>query len=216
VAEPLDDAPNRSETSARLAPNGRLVTRREIVDTALVIAERLGVSRVTMRILADELGVSVATAYYHVQDKAELLRLMGDAALAQVACPQRQAPWDQRLIELSDDVRRTTARYPGLFPTVPGVLEGPEVERLSECTLEMLRDAGVPDEELEAALLAVATYTWGQLLLDALGREALPPESHRSSRRARAATSPAPTVEGSFEILLDGIRSRGRLGRHRR
>jgi hypothetical protein len=128
-----------------------------------------------------------------------LLRLMGDAALAQVQCPRSGSPWDRRLIALSEDVRRTTARYPGLFPAVPGVTEGPEVARLSECTLEMLRDAGIREEELEATLLAVATYTWGQLLLDSLGREAV-----------AVATTPAPPFETSFEILLDGIRSRGR------
>jgi AcrR family transcriptional regulator len=189
------------------------LSRQEIVNAALQIAERVGVDRVTMRILADELGVSVATAYYHVAGKAELLQLMGDAALAQVACPSRDAPWDRRLIELSDHVRHTTARYPGLFPTAPGVLEGPEVERLSECTMDMLRDAGVPEEDLEAALLAVATYTWGQLLLDALGREALSVESRGSSRRASAPTAPGPTFEASFEFLLDGVRSRGRAAR---
>ncbi len=194
---------------------GRLVSRQEIVAAALVVAERLGVAGVTMRILADELGVSVATAYYHVKDKAELLRLMGDAALAQVHCPSRRLAWDRRLVALSDDVRRTTARYPGLFPAVPGVTEGPEVARLSECTLEMLRDAGVPEEELEATLLAVATYIWGQLLLDSLGRDALSAESRGTARRQGPdAASPGSTFETSFEILLDGIRSRGRAPRH--
>ena len=64
----------------------------------MMIAERVGVAGVTMRILADELGVSVATAYYHVKDKAELLRLMGDAAFAKVPCPPPGPPWDLRLV----------------------------------------------------------------------------------------------------------------------
>ncbi len=211
MARPKDAKDPDPPLAMRPQPvNGRLVSRQEIVDAALVIAERVGVAGVTMRILAEELGVSVATAYYHVKDKAELLRLMGDAALSQVRCPPRDSPWDQRLVALSDDVRRTTARYPGLFPTVPGVTEGPEVARLSECTLEMLRDADVREEELEATLLAIATYTWGQLLLDSLGREALSAESRGSSRRREpGATSPVP-FEASFEILLDGIRNRGR------
>jgi AcrR family transcriptional regulator len=163
-----------------------------------------------MRMLAEELGVSVATAYYHVKDKAELLRLMADATLAQVPCPPRDQPWDARLVALSEDVRRTTARYPGLMSNVPGFTEGPEVARLSECTLDMLRDAGIADEELEAALLAVATYIWGQLLLDALGREALSPESRGSSRRSAPAPPAVPTFATSFQIVLDGIRHRGR------
>jgi TetR/AcrR family tetracycline transcriptional repressor len=207
-----DDARTIDKPSPMHGPvaGGRRVSRQEIVAAALVVAERLGVAGVTMRILADELGVSVATAYYHVKDKAELLQLMGEAALAQVHCPSHGLGWDERLVALSDDVRRTTARYPGLFPAVPGVTEGPEVARLSECTLGMLRDAGVPEEELEATLLAVATYIWGQLLLDALGREALSTRSRGSSRRREpGATAQVPTFETSFEILLDGIRGRG-------
>jgi AcrR family transcriptional regulator len=185
------------------------VSREEIIDTALVIAERIGVEGITMRVLADELGVSVATAYYHVKDKAELLRLMGDATLANVPCPPRDEPWDRRLVLLFEDVRRTTARYPGLFPGTPGITEGPEVARLSECTLEMLQDAGVPETELEAALGAVATYTWGRLLLDSLGQEALSPESRRSSRPPDRLEPSAPTFAESFEFLLEGIRNRG-------
>jgi AcrR family transcriptional regulator len=202
--------PNADASTPAGEAGGRLVSRQEIIDAALVIAERVGVAGVTMRLLADELGVSVATAYYHVKDKAELLRLMGDATLATVPCPPRDAPWDRRLLSLSEDVRRTTARYPGLFPGTPGITEGPEVARLSECTLDMLRDAGVPEAELEAALVAVATYTWGRLLLDSLGQEALSPESRRSSRRRDTLEPSAPTFEASFEFLLEGIRNRGR------
>jgi hypothetical protein len=74
--------------------------------------------------------------------------------------------------------------------------------------MEMLHDAGVPDDELDTVLLAVATYTWGQLLLDSLGREALSAES-RGSGRASGAAPRVPTFAASFEILLDGIRARG-------
>ena len=201
---------NADASTPAAEAGGRLVSRQEIIDTALAITERVGVAGVTMRLLADELGVSVATAYYHVKDKAELLRLMGDATLANVPCPPRNAPWDRRLLALSEDVRRTTARYPGLFPGTPGITEGPEVARLSECTLEMLRDAGVPEAELETALVAVATYTWGRLLLDSLGQDALSPKSRRSSRRPDVAEPSTPTFASSFEFLLDGIRQRGR------
>jgi AcrR family transcriptional regulator len=212
VPSPGESTPHRNSDASTPAgaAGGRLVSRQEIIDTALVIAERVGVAGVTMRLLADELGVSVATAYYHVKDKAELLRLMGDATLADVPCPPRDAPWDRRLLALSEDVRRTTARYRGLFPGAPGITEGPEVARLSECTLEMLRDAGVPEGELEAALGAVATYIWGRLLLDSLGQDALSRGSRRSSRRAVDTEPSAPTFEASFEFLLDGIRHRGR------
>jgi AcrR family transcriptional regulator len=213
LAHPEDDTLNSHDDGATRV-TGRLVSRDEIVETALAIAERGGVEGVTMRILAEELGVSVATAYYHVQDKAELLQLMGEAMLAKVPCPPAHLPWDARLVTLSEDVRRNTARYPGLFARVPGITEGAEVERLSECTLQMLRDAGISEDDLEATLLAVATYTWGRLLLDALGREALAPAQLASSRgRGPAATAPPST---GLEILLDGIRYRASQSRAQR
>ena len=161
-----------------------------------------------MRTLAEELGISVATAYYHVEDKAELLGLMGEAALAKVRCPPPGTPWDVRLATLSQDVRRSLARYPGLFPVIPAVFEGSEVERLGQCTMGMLRDAGLPDEDLQPALVAVATHMWGQLLLDSLGREAIALEPRASSPRSRLAARDTAAFETGFEVLLDGIRHR--------
>jgi len=126
-----------------------------------------------------------------------------------VHCPSTRLAWDVRLVALSLDVRRTTARYPGLFPDVPGVTEGPGVGRLTECTVQMLRDAGLPDEELQPALVAVATYIWGQLLLDTLGREAIAARPGDASP-ATASTDSYAAFETGFQILLDGIRHRTR------
>jgi TetR/AcrR family tetracycline transcriptional repressor len=208
-----DVALNADDETARNVQRvaGRLVSRQEIVEAALAIAHRVGVEGVTMRTLAEELGISVATAYYHVADKAELLRLMAEASLAEVRCPSPEAPWDARLVTLSQDVRRASARYPGLFLAVPGVTERSEVRRLGRCTMNMLRDAGLHAEDLEAALVSVATYIWGQLLLDALGREAVAPEPGATSPRSGpSAAETAAAFETGFDVLLDGIRHRAR------
>jgi hypothetical protein len=134
-----------------------------------------------------------------------------------------RAEWNVRYREIvADSIRRLQRRRMAdtrLDPMVAAAALGAMSSRFAEtwlveksidCTMDMLRDAGVPEEDLEAALLAVATYTWGQLLLDALGREALSVESRGSSRRASAPTAPGPTFAASFEFLLDGVRSRGR------
>ena len=72
-------------------------------------------------------------------------------------------------------------------------------------------------EELEATLFAVATYTWGRLLLDSLGREALSAKARGSStQRELSRPSQVSAFETSFEILLDGIRSHGRARRDQR
>jgi AcrR family transcriptional regulator len=182
---------------------GRLVHRADIVRSALSIAQRRGIARVTMRSLADELGVSVATAYHHVKDKAELLDLMGDAAMSEVPRPPAELAWDERLILLSQEVRKTSARYPGLFSNNP-FLGGPQIQRLLQYTVEILQDAGLVEDAIPPALSAVATFIWGQLLLDSLSRDPLPSRDWDTAQ-----SSPAEDSFGiGFAVVFDGIRSR--------
>lgn len=176
----------------------------------LAIAARTGVDGVTMRLLAEELGVSSATAYYHVKDKAQLLELMVEALLAGVACPPRGIPWEDRLARLVSDIRRAVSPYPGLLTMVPRAGSGIEVQRLSDCTTEILRDGGVADERLHATLLAVTTYMWGQLLIDVLGHPPLPPKHRRQPVAEDRDSTFQPGPE--FEVLLDGIRHQALSG----
>jgi len=165
-----------------------------------------------MRLLADELGVSSATAYYHVKDKDQLQDLMAEALLAGVPCPPKGTFWEARLATLVSDVREAMAQHPGLVTKLLTAGAGAEAQRLSECTIEILRDAGVAYERLDATLLAVSTYMWGQLLVDALGHAPLPTSHRPKSVSGRGASLFQPGPE--FEVLLDGIRDQGDV-RHR-
>src|ERR1700743_2892603 len=59
----------------------------EIVAAAVRIADAEGVEAVSMRRLADELGVATMTPYTHVANKDELLDLMRDAVGAETRLP---------------------------------------------------------------------------------------------------------------------------------
>ncbi|HEX4307815.1 MAG TPA: helix-turn-helix domain-containing protein, partial [Solirubrobacterales bacterium] len=58
---------------------GKSCRRAEIVVVAVRIADAEGVEAVSMRRLADELGVATMTPYTHVESKDELIDLMRDA-----------------------------------------------------------------------------------------------------------------------------------------
>ncbi len=62
--------------------------RAEIVAAAVRIADAEGVEAVSMRRLADELGVATMTPYTHVANKDELLDLMRDAVAAEMLLPE--------------------------------------------------------------------------------------------------------------------------------
>jgi AcrR family transcriptional regulator len=62
--------------------------RAEIVAAAVRIADAEGLEAVSMRRLADELGVATMTPYTHVAGKDELLDLMRDAVAAEMLLPE--------------------------------------------------------------------------------------------------------------------------------
>jgi AcrR family transcriptional regulator len=69
-----------------------------VVDTATELADAEGLDAVTMRRVAQELGVVPMTLYTYVPGKAELLDLMLDAAYARMTRTDSSGrPWRQRL-----------------------------------------------------------------------------------------------------------------------
>ncbi|MFI5642107.1 GntR family transcriptional regulator [Streptomyces goshikiensis] len=75
--------------------------RGRIVRAAAAIADAEGLTALTMRRLAAELGVSAMSLYRHVSTKEQLVVLMADAAFGEQALPERPpAHWRDRL-ELS-------------------------------------------------------------------------------------------------------------------
>jgi AcrR family transcriptional regulator len=69
-----------------------------VVDTAIELADAEGLDAVTMRRVAQELGVVPMTLYTYVPGKAELLDLMLDAAYARMSRTDTSGrPWRPRL-----------------------------------------------------------------------------------------------------------------------
>ena len=56
----------------------RTLDQQQVVKTALGLLDEVGLDELTMRRLADRLGVKAASLYRHVRDKDELLILLGD------------------------------------------------------------------------------------------------------------------------------------------
>jgi AcrR family transcriptional regulator len=74
-----------------------LLDRDRIVEAALRIVDAEGVGALSLRRLADDLGVTPMSLYWHVADKAELLELVGHAVLAEIQLPDRIGDWKEQL-----------------------------------------------------------------------------------------------------------------------
>jgi len=85
----------------------------QVVDAAIALADEEGLDAVSMRRVAQELGVVPMTLYTYVPDKAALLDLMLDAVYLRM--PRKdtaQASWRERLAEIAEENRLLYARHP--------------------------------------------------------------------------------------------------------
>jgi AcrR family transcriptional regulator len=147
--------------------------REEILDAALAIADERGLDAVSMRSVADRVGVTPMALYRHVSDKAALLdgivgRLLG-ALLPSDA--DRGRPWDERLRALARACRAIGRRHPWaahLLFSRPAVT--PDAVRAVDVIYTALLEAGVPEREVPRLERLISTFVLGFAASEAAGR----------------------------------------------
>ncbi|GIJ36183.1 TetR/AcrR family transcriptional regulator [Micromonospora sediminimaris] len=142
------------------------LTRQAIVGAALDLVDRAGVDAVTMRSVADRLGTGPASIYRHVTGKDELLELVLDRVLAEVAVPPpHPEDWRGPLIALAREVRRVLLAHNDIAAVA---MSGPPVggnpARIAEALLAILRTAGFPDQVCAWAVDRLSLYVTADAL----------------------------------------------------
>src|SRR5918996_5054822 len=79
--------------SARKVPPTPPLTRARVLDAAIGVADDGGVVAVTMRRVADALGVEAMSLYHHVASKDDILDGMVDVVFSQITLPDPDADW---------------------------------------------------------------------------------------------------------------------------
>jgi AcrR family transcriptional regulator len=195
-----------------------------IVSAALEIINRDGTDALTMRALADELGVSPMAAYYYVESKDDLLRLLGNSLLAQVKVPPEDSgTWDERLRRLLDDQRNALKKHRGLREAIIGRLDLEERRRLEDAEFDLLLEAGLEPFQAVMAFRTLQDWCLGNALVESKLRdpkERRPPEKHSKVQRATLdrRLMPRLSADDYFELELDNVISglRATLGASRR
>jgi AcrR family transcriptional regulator len=106
----------------RPAPGARRarLTREEIAQAALALADAEGLEAVSMRRVAAMLNAGTMSLYHYVRTKAELIELMGDAMMAEVLLAPGELPPDWR-----SALRAIAIRTVATFRAHPWAIEGP-------------------------------------------------------------------------------------------
>ena len=88
------------------------LSRERVLQTAVALADRDGVEGVSMRKIAQELGVVPMALYKHVAGKDELLGGMIDVVIAQIDPPATELGWKTAIRERILSARRALLRHP--------------------------------------------------------------------------------------------------------
>jgi AcrR family transcriptional regulator len=203
------------------------VNRDAIARAALEMLDDEGLDALSMRRLADRLGVGTMTLYGYFRSKGELLDAAVGAAAADFDFDPPEGGVRERFRAYVHAVQRVLERHPAL-PELRArqPIVQPSAFRMSERGIQILLDAGFPPEEAARIFRVLFIYKFGSALFGPID---LPPEQHRHVRAALhllpedefpAVTAAADGIAASIggreqfdfglDLILDAIEARAR------
>ncbi|PRZ41166.1 TetR family transcriptional regulator [Antricoccus suffuscus] len=145
--------------------------RDTILVAALSIADERGLDALTMRAVAERVGVTPMALYRHVGGKSQLLDGLVERMLLEVVVPGTALPWREQLTKMTGSLRAVASRHPEVFPLLmqrPAATEG--AKRVRDAVYATLRAAGVAADEVPRVERILSTFVIGFAASEAGGR----------------------------------------------
>lgn len=144
------------------------LTRDAMVEAAIMFADERGLETLSMRKLAEELGVEAMSLYNHVTNKDDLLDGMVDAVIAEVAFPDRQSDWKAAMRRRAVSAHEMLLLHPwASMLIVSRINVGPAMLRYMDATIGCLQSAGFSYAMTDHAINALDSHIYGFTLLKA-------------------------------------------------
>ncbi|WNM28165.1 TetR family transcriptional regulator [Demequina capsici] len=146
------------QTSAPRSPLSRV----RVIAEALTLADQAGLDGLSMRALAERLGVVPMALYKHVSNKEELLDALVDAVIAEVAPGTVDGGWKAQAREQLLAARRTMLRHPWAWRAIE-TREAPSPAALDrmEVMIATLRAGGLSAPLVHHVMHALGSRLWG-------------------------------------------------------
>jgi AcrR family transcriptional regulator len=155
----------RREHGERPAARARGLSRADIVDIAVAIADAEGTGAVSMRRIAKELQVGVMSLYWHIESKEELHRLMLETVQAEIEAADPSGDWRADLTVYARNTRAAMHRHPWAIDYIgAGPPSGPNDARNADQLVAALDGLGLDAVTTLWALMTVSTYVIGAAL----------------------------------------------------
>ena len=153
-----------ARTSQERAP----LSRERVLSAAVTVADEGGITGLTIRSLAQELGVRPMSVYHHVANKDEILDGIVDIVFSEIELPSTDGEWLSEIRNRARSARQVLRRHPWAI----GLLEsrtspGPATLRHHDANIGVLRGAGFSVEMAAHAYALIDSFVYGFALQEA-------------------------------------------------
>jgi AcrR family transcriptional regulator len=154
-----------SSNSARVRPR---LDRERVLRGAMAVADSGGLEALTIRSLAESLGVKPMSVYHYVANKEEILDGLIDLVFREIELPSAEGSWREQLARRATSARAVLRAHPWAI----GLMEsrtspGPETLRHHDAVIATLRGAGFSPSLTAHAYALLDSYTYGFALQEA-------------------------------------------------
>ncbi len=151
------------------SPEGRApLSRERVLRAAVAVADAAGIGALTIRSLAQELGVKPMSVYHYVANKDEILDGIVDLVFGEIDLPSTDGDWRSEMRRRATSARRALRRHPWAI----GLMEsrttpGPATLRHHDAVIGTLRGAGFSIQMTAHAYALLDSYVYGFALQEA-------------------------------------------------
>jgi AcrR family transcriptional regulator len=170
------------------------LSRDKIAAAALALADAEGFPAVSMRRIAQEMGVGTMSLYYYVKTKADLVAAMDDALMSEVLAPSLPGNWREALTVIAMRTRDAFLRHPWALSSMLSAPPGVNAMCHMEQCLQVLAKTTMTTREKLTLLAAIDDFVFGYALREA----ACNPKVDLNFAKGQLATGAFPRLKEAF------------------
>ncbi|WP_375476502.1 TetR/AcrR family transcriptional regulator [uncultured Jatrophihabitans sp.] len=187
-------------------PKVPLISRRTAVEAALEIIDDEGLDALSIRRLADRLGVNGASLYHHFANKEEIVVKAAELALAKVRTPETtDESWHVWLPRNAHLLAAAVRQHPELVPVIVRRSELGMGNLMMESSAARLVDEGVPIGAVVPLLDALETFAIGAAIHQTRGDDTPVESADDSSVLSRAVAQQSLTFDEMYDVVSVAI-----------
>ncbi|MGY0065987.1 TetR/AcrR family transcriptional regulator [Streptomyces sp. QTS137] len=141
------------------------LSRERVIRTAVAVADEKGAAALTMRAIAEPLGVEAMSLYHHVAGREDILDGMVDAVFGEIDLPPRDTDWKSAMRHRAASTRAVLRRHPWAIGLMDSRSQpGPATLRHHDAVIGALRAGGFSVPMTAHAISLIDSYLYGFVL----------------------------------------------------